>query len=126
MDLRSFREDSLKMTQATFSKLIGEEQSNISRWEKNGDPPLSALMKIVKKTGVDFNDLIGYRKPEPKPFRVENTWSKAEFTKRSLLDYISSALGKMELPDEQRKAYIDDYNVPIKQDRDFQTIMTPV
>lgn len=34
-DLKSFREDNLKMTQAEFADMIGTRQDTVSRWEKN-------------------------------------------------------------------------------------------
>lgn len=111
MDLKSFIEDRLKLTQVQFAELIGEEQSDVSRWVKSGEPPLVVIEKIAQRTGTDFNTLLGYKKPIPKAFELNSTWEKADFTKRSLTDYISSALEKMELPDEQRKSYLDDlYN----------------
>ncbi|GHV51335.1 hypothetical protein FACS1894216_05190 [Synergistales bacterium] len=113
MDLKSFRKDKLKMTQEAFAKLIGEEQSNISRWEESGDIPLKALEEIAKKTGTDFNTLLGYQKPTPKPLEVDNSWLKADFTKRTLVDYIRRALENAEIPEEQRKKYVDDLRIGV-------------
>ncbi|MBQ8836070.1 MAG: helix-turn-helix domain-containing protein [Clostridia bacterium] len=108
MELKSFREDKLKMTQAQFAELIGEEQSNISRWEKSGEPPLTVIQKISQKTGVDFNTLLGWTPPSHEALNVKNNWTNTEFTKRSLTDYIEDALNKMDIPEEQRNSYIDD------------------
>lgn len=58
MDLKSFREDKLKITQSAFAKLIGVEQSSISEWEKNPDSiSLSVIQKILEKTGVSYEEL---------------------------------------------------------------------
>lgn len=114
MDLKSFREDKLKMTQADFAILIGEEQSSVSRWEKSGEPPLKVLEKIAQKTGTDFNTLLGYEKPILRALEVDNSWLKADFTKRTLIDYIRVALDNTNIPDEQRQAYVDDLRVGVE------------
>ena len=80
MDLKSFREDKLKITQSAFAKLIGVEQSSISEWEKNPDSiSLSVIQKILEKTGVSYEELTGWEKPIPKPLDVNNTWEKANY-----------------------------------------------
>ena len=102
MDLKSFREDKLKITQSAFAELIGVEQSSISRWEKDPDSiSLPVIQKILEKTGVSYEELTGWEKPIPKPLDVNNTWEKANFTKCTLSDYISAALGDKNLPDER-------------------------
>ena len=110
MDLKSFREDKLKIkTQSAFAELIGVEQSSVSRWEKDPDSiPFQVIQKILEKTGATYEELTGWKKPIPKPLEVENTWEKANFTKCTLSEYISVALKEMEISDECRKAYIDD------------------
>lgn len=113
MKLKSFREDKLKMTQAQFAELIGEEQSNISRWEKSGEPPLGVIEKICQKTGVDFNTLLGWNPPSHEALNVKNSWGNTELTKRNLKDYIEEALNKMYIPKEERISYIDDLQVGI-------------
>lgn len=111
MDLKSFREDKLKITQSAFAELIGVEQSSISRWEKDPDSiPFQVIQKILEKTGVSYEELTGWKKPIPKRLDVNNTWEKANFTKCTLSDYISTALGDKNLPDEYKKAYVEDLN----------------
>lgn len=111
MDLKSFREDKLKITQSEFAELIGVEQSSISRWEKDPNSILlPVIQKILEKTGVSYEELTGWEKPIPKPLDVNNTWEKANFTKCTLSDYISAALGDKNLLDEYKKAYVEDLN----------------
>lgn len=115
MDLRSFREDKLKIkTQSAFAELIGVEQSSISRWEKDPDSiPFQIIQRILEKTGASYEELTGWKKPIPNPLIVENTWKKADFTKCTLSEYIANALKQIDLPEEQRKAYIDDLSAGI-------------
>jgi len=109
MDLKSFREDKLKLTQVQFAELLEVEQSQISRWENNPDSiRWDAIQKILEKTGAKLEELTGWKKPVPKALKVNNSWLKADFTKRSLVDYIRVSLENAEIPDEQRKMYIDD------------------
>lgn len=111
MDLKSFREDKLKIPQSAFAELIGVEQSSISRWEKDPDSiPFQVIQIILEKTGVSYEELTGWKKHIPKRLDVNNTWEKANFTKCTLSDYISAALGDKNLPDEYKKAYVEDLN----------------
>lgn len=115
MDLKSFREDKLKMkTQTAFAELIGVEQSSISRWEKDPDSiPFQIIQRILEKTGASYEELTGWKKPIPDPLNVEDTWKKADFTKCTLSEYIANALEQIQLPEEDRKAYIDDLSAGI-------------
>lgn len=110
MNLKSFREDKLKIkTQSAFAELIGVEQSSVSRWEKDPDSiPFQVIQKILEKTGATYEELTGWKKPVPAPLNVRNAWEKADFTKCTLSEYISDALQKMELPEEFRKSYVEE------------------
>lgn len=90
-DLKSFREDKLKMSQVEFANLIGVRQDSISRMEK--DPSkisVEILLKIAAKTGQTLDQLFNYKKPAAKALCVENTWNNAETTKRTIIDYIEN------------------------------------
>lgn len=115
MDLKSFREDKLKIkTQAAFAELIEVDQSSISRWEKDPDSiPFQIIQRILEKTGASYEELTGWKKPIPDPLRVKDTWRKVDFTKCTLSEYIAQALKQIELPEEYRKAYIDDLSAGI-------------
>jgi len=109
MDLKSFREDKLKLTQAQFAELLEVEQSQISRWEKNPESiSLAVIQKILPKTGVTYEELTGYEKPIPAPLVPDNSWRDAEFTKNTLSEYIDAELEKYNISEEQRNAYVDD------------------
>lgn len=107
MDLKALRECKLKQTRSEFAQRIGESETDVEYWESTGEPPLAVIQKISQETGLDFNMILGYKKPVPQAINLDDTWEKAEFTKKSLVGYISDILDKIVLPDEQRKAYID-------------------
>ena len=91
-DLKAFRENCLKMTQADFANLLGMRQDAISRLEK--DPQqlsLSTLLMIASKTGMTPNELIAYKKPMPEPLEVIRTWGGAKFVKETMDAYISNS-----------------------------------
>lgn len=96
MDLKSFREDKLKIkTQAQFAELIGVDQSSVSRWEKDpGSITYDTLSKIMIKTGASFEEITGWEKPIPEPLKVDDTWAKVGFTKKTMASYISDLLKK--------------------------------
>lgn len=88
-DLKSFRENNLKMTQTDFAALIGVRQDYVSRLEQSSEQiPLDILVKIAKATGTTLDELVNYKRPIPIPLEVEDTWRSAEFTRSSIVDYI--------------------------------------
>lgn len=94
-DLKSFREDNLKMTQAEFADMIGTRQDTVSRWEKNpGQIPFDDLRTIAEKCGVTIDQLVKFEKPRPKPLDLRNTWRAADFTKKTIVDYIEDYLAE--------------------------------
>lgn len=115
MDLKSFREDKLKIkTQAQFAELIGVDQSSVSRWEKDpGSITLDTILKIMNKTGASFEEITGWEKPIPEPLKVEDTWAQVDFTKKTMASYISDLLKKMNLPEDLRKTYVSDLEAGI-------------
>ena len=115
MDLKSFREDKLKIkTQAQFAELIGVDQSSVSRWEKDpGSITLETIIKIMNKTGASFEEITGWEKPIPEPLKVEDTWAQVDFTKKTMASYISELLKKISLPDDLRKTYVSDLEAGI-------------
>ncbi len=94
-DLKSFREDNLKMTQVEFAEMIGTRQDTVSRWEKNpGQIPFDDLRTIAEKCGVTIDQLVNFEKPRPKPLDLKNTWRTADFTKSTIADYIKRYLAE--------------------------------
>jgi transcriptional regulator with XRE-family HTH domain len=88
-DLKSFRENKLKMTQTDFAELIGIRQDNVSRLEQSTDQiPLEILIKIANATGTTLDELVNYKRPSTKPLEVDDTWRNANFIKSSIVDYI--------------------------------------
>ena len=105
MDLKSFREDKLKITQSAVAELIDVDQSNISRWEKDSNSiPFQVIQKILEKTGATYEELTGWKKPILKPLDVKDTWKNMKLTN----DSFYAILQEMHIPDEYRKSYIED------------------
>lgn len=91
-DLKGFRENCLKMTQAEFASLLGMRQDAISRLER--DPhqiTLSTLLLIASKTGMTPDALISYKKPMPKPLETVRTWGGAQYVKDIMSDYLETS-----------------------------------
>lgn len=117
LDLKSFRENSLKMTQAEFAKFIDERQDYISRLE-NGQAELSipVAKKIADAVGMTLDELFSYKKPAPKALEVSDTWRKADFTKRTIIEYISEHTEKYRiLWGDNYEKYISELNQKVEQ-----------
>ena len=90
-DLKSFREDNLKMTQVEFAEMIGTRQDTVSRWEKNTNQiPYEALRTIAEKCGVTIDQLVKFEKRKPVALNLNNTWRIPDFTQKTFVDYIDS------------------------------------
>lgn len=91
-DLKGFRENCLKMTQAEFASLLGMRQDAISRLEKNPyQITLSTLLLIASKTGMTPDALVSYKKPMPKPLATVRTWGGAQYVKDIMFDYLEKS-----------------------------------
>lgn len=89
LDLKSFRENTLKMTQTEFAALLDVRQDYISRLEQSTEQiPLDLLIKIANVTGTTIDELVNFKRSAPEPLTVNNTWRSAEFTKRNIVDYL--------------------------------------
>ncbi len=115
MDLKSFRENTLKIkTQSEFAELIGVDQSSISRWEKDPDNmPLQVIIRILDKTGASFEELTGWNKYIPMPLTVNSRWENIRVIQQVFLTYIADFLQKGKISDEYQKRYIEEMRVGI-------------
>jgi len=91
-DLKKFRETNLGITQSELAEKINERQDFISRLEQSsGQIPLEILIKIAGIAGTTLDELVNYERQNPLPLVVADTWRTADFTKKSLGDYISKS-----------------------------------
>ena len=79
----------------------------ITRCKKNGIP-YEIIQRIMEKTGCSFGELTGWKKPIPDPLEVANTWEKADFTKKTIVEYIATAIENESIPEEFKQAYLED------------------
>lgn len=115
MNFKSLREDKLKLSKEDFAAMLEISVSEIEKLERTNAPEVPLIEKIAERTGLDFNTILQYEKPKPKKLDAKNTWVKADFTKKSVTDYIEDALDKMDIPEEQREKYIADLKNGIEQ-----------
>lgn len=115
MNFKSLREDKLKLSQDQFAELYDVSVEKVQAWDKNcEDISFKILEKIAQNTGMTLNEVTGYEKPVLKAFDAEYTWEKADFTKKSLIGYIRQSLERMGVTEEQKKNYIDDFEMGIE------------
>lgn len=89
LNLKDFRENKLKMTQAQLAELVEESQDTISRYENNPERiPLDFANRLAQKTGVTLDQLTNYEKPQIEALKTEYTWGAADFVRKTLVDYI--------------------------------------
>lgn len=115
-DLKSFRESNLKLSQVEFANLIGLRQDAVSRMEKNPSQiPIDVLLTIATKTGLTLDQLVNYRKPTIEPLKVAYTWKTADFTKRTIVDYIDNYAKQFkEVTGSKYKKYISDLRTGVE------------
>lgn len=108
MDFKALREESLKKSQEEMAEMLGVGTEQIERWDNDAsDITYAYLEKLAQCTGLKIDDICKYQKPKPKAIDAENTWEKADFTKKSVVGYIEDALDKMGITREQKERYID-------------------
>lgn len=113
MDFKSLRSDKLKLTQEEFANIYGISILEVQELDKTGKPDMDLIVKIANKSGLDFNTILSYEKPRVKPINTKYTWEKTDFTKKTLSEYLNSALEQMDIPDFMRKNYLDDLDIGI-------------
>lgn len=106
MDLKALREYKLRQSRAEFAQHIGVSEADVALWEE-GSPSVEVIEKIAQKTGLDFNMILGYKKPVVEAIIPEDTWKDVESTKSSLIHYITELLQQAHVTENQKKAYID-------------------
>lgn len=113
MNFKSLREDKLKLTQEQFAEVYGLDLVAVQELEKNNNPGLNIIQAIIQKTGMSFEEVTSFEKPKMKAFEAKYTWEKADFTKRSLIEYIRESLEKMDVPKEHQAKYIEDFRLGV-------------
>lgn len=108
MDIRSIREDMLGMTQAQFAEFLGIDQSTVSRIEKSNEVSFNLVALLSQKTGKNIEELTNFKKATVKPLDIRNSWSKAVFTKQTLIEYIKACINKLTLSEQEHQSYIDE------------------
>ena len=88
-NLKNFRENYLKLTQAELAELIGVRQDRISRLEQNLDTiSLEELVVLSKKTGKSLDEITNYKRDIPNKLEVKDSWNKVRYIKRTIINYI--------------------------------------
>ncbi len=75
-NLKTFRENVLKMTQAELANALDLRQDNVSRMEKNPEQiSYPIIAKMATLSGLTIDQVVGYAPPEPNAISVERTWT---------------------------------------------------
>ena len=102
-NLKNFRENYLKLTQAELAELIGVRQDRISRLEQNLDSiSLEELVILSKKTGKSLDEITNYKKNVINKLEVKDSWSKVRYIKNTVVNYIKDISPKNNLNYENR------------------------
>ena len=116
MDFKSLREDKLKLSKEDMADMLGVDVSKIQEWEANNDIPFSKIQIISKETGMDFNKLLEYEKPQQEKFNPRDIWDeKVNYTKNIIYDYIQKALNKNDISEEHKSKYITDLQISLEK-----------
>ena len=102
-NLKNFRENYLKLTQAELAELIGVRQDRISRLEQNLDSiSLEELVILSKKTGKSLDEITNYKKNVINKLEVKDSWSKVHYIKNTVINYIKDYSPKNNLNYENK------------------------
>lgn len=121
MDLKSLREDELKIsTQEELAKLLGIDVSTIRQLEENpndsnNQSTFLVVTKIHEQTGMSFDQIIDWKKAEKKALDVRNTWEKADFTKKTFTEYLQKIMENSDISEDLKKSYLTDLKLIIEK-----------
>ncbi len=102
-NLKNFRENYLKLTQAELAELIGVRQDRISRLEQNLDSiSLEELVILSKKTGKSLDEITNYKKNVVNKLEMKDSWSKVRYIKNTVVNYIKDYSPKNNLNYENK------------------------
>ena len=102
-NLKNFRENYLKLTQAELAELIRVRQDRISRLEQNLDSiSLEELVILSKKTGKSLDEITNYKKNVINKLEVKDSWSKVRYIKNTVINYIKDYSPKNNLNYENK------------------------
>ena len=102
-NLKNFRENYLKLTQAELAELIGVRQDRISRLEQNLDSiSLEELVILSKKTGKSLDEITNYKRNVINKLEVKDSWSKVRYIKNTVVNYIKDYSPKNNLNYENK------------------------
>ena len=102
-NLKNFRENYLKLSQAELAELIGVRQDRISRLEQNLDSiSLEELVILSKKTGKSLDEITNYKKNVINKLEVKDSWSKVRYIKNTVINYIKDYSPKNNLNYENK------------------------
>ncbi|MBO5931687.1 MAG: helix-turn-helix domain-containing protein, partial [Clostridia bacterium] len=92
-DLKKFRTEKLKITQAQMAQAIGIRQDALSRYEDSPeDIPARVLLSICDKYGVTLDQMFDYQKETPCGIEIINNWSKMKYLRESVSEYLLSVI----------------------------------
>lgn len=96
-NLKAFREERLKMTQAELAQLLNVRQDFISRLEKNPtEISLELLVTLASKTGQTLDQLVNYKPAIPEALVPENHWVEVEH----LMRHVHRSIDDVNLPQD--------------------------
>lgn len=92
-DLKSFRENEMKVTQVELAELIGVCPNSIAQMEKEPETiTLDIIEKIARIAGKSLYEIVNYQPEVIPPLAVKDTFEKASYVKNTIVDYIDKYL----------------------------------
>lgn len=95
LNLKYFREEILKLSQAEFAELVDLRQDAVSRMEKAPDQiSIENLMKISQKTGYPVDNLLNIKNSVVEPLQFNKTFDEVISLKNKASEIIDKALAE--------------------------------
>lgn len=90
-DLKGFRTEKLKVTQAQMAEAIGIRQDALSRYEDKPDEiPFKVFQAISQRYGVPYNELLDYKRNVPEALDIKNNWLQIKYLQEKIQNYINN------------------------------------
>ena len=115
MDFKALRENQLKWSREELAEALEVDVEAIEHWENTGDVSLKVIEKITEITGLGIAEILTYEKPKVKRVEPDYTWEAVDFTKKSIINYISKKLEECSISEENQKKYISGMEEGLKR-----------
>lgn len=107
MDFKELRENKLKLSIEEFSKEYEIPIEKVEEWDLTNEVTFLIIEKIMKKTGMNLEELVNYKKVKIEVLQIDNIWKGLENIYKDYIKYVNK-ISNEAISKEYWEKYIKD------------------